>query len=94
MRLLQWLCLAALLCCQLCAFASLRDEPKVPKVGEGKKQVYGTQCKLENGEAIPEPIEDEANVDKRRAEVGLQPLAEYLKLLKEVYLGKQPEKKP
>jgi len=31
------------------------------------------------------PIEDEANVDKRRAEVGLSPLAEYREGLKQMY---------
>ena len=29
------------------------------------------------GELIPQPIEDEANLDRRRAELGLQPFAEY-----------------
>lgn len=61
-------------------------------VAEGKKQIYGTQCKIENGDAIPHPIEDEANVDKRRAEVGMPPMAEYLKVLKEMYFGKKPDK--
>jgi hypothetical protein len=46
---------------------------------EQKKQIYGTQLHGENGKLVPDPIEDEANVDKRRAEVGLEPLAEYLK---------------
>lgn len=55
-------------------------------VGEGKRQVYGTQAKLKGKEFVPEPIEDEANVDKRRAEVGLPPLSEYLKVLKQMYL--------
>ena len=54
-------------------------------VGEGKRQVYGTQAKLKGKEFVPDPIEDEANVDKRRAEVGLPALSEYLKVLKEIY---------
>lgn len=44
-------------------------------MNQGKKQIYGTQIK--NKELYP--IEDEANVDARRAAVGLPPLAEYLK---------------
>ena len=32
-----------------------------------------------------DPLEDEANVDTRRAEVGLPPLAEYVKQLEAVY---------
>jgi hypothetical protein len=58
-------------------------------VREGKPQVYGTQAKAppnwKGHEPVLEPIEDEANVDKRRAEVGLPPLAEYLVMLKELY---------
>ncbi|MBX7104745.1 MAG: hypothetical protein K1X57_11735 [Gemmataceae bacterium] len=48
-------------------------------LAEGKKQRYGTQFILADGKCKPRPIEDEANVDKRRAEVDLQPLAAYLK---------------
>ena len=55
-------------------------------IGEGKPQVYGTQAKRfeewKGQEPALEPIEDEANVDKRRAEVGLSPLSEYRELLK------------
>ena len=56
-------------------------------VREGKPQVYGTQAKRFDGanEPIFEPIEDEANVDRRRAEVGLPPLAEYREILKRLY---------
>jgi hypothetical protein len=59
------------------------------RVAEGKPQVYGTQAKRFaewNGpEPTLQPIEDEANVDKRRAEVGLPPLAEYKEFLKRMY---------
>jgi uncharacterized protein DUF6624 len=56
------------------------------RVGEGKPQVYGTQVKEWNGqEPVLRAIEDEANVDKRRAEVGLPTLAEYRELLKRIY---------
>jgi hypothetical protein len=51
-------------------------------VKEKKKQTYGTEL---NVKFEPEPIEDEANVDKRREEVGLMPLAEYLKVTREAY---------
>jgi hypothetical protein len=49
---------------------------------EGKKQVYGTQVRSgpdTGGKLVLHPIEDERNVDVRRASVGLPPLAEYLK---------------
>jgi hypothetical protein len=58
-------------------------------VGEGKPQVYGTQAKRfeewKGQEPALEPIEDEANVDKRRAEVGLFPLSEYREMLRRLY---------
>ena len=43
--------------------------------GRGKKQRYGTNYELHDGELIPAPIEDEANVDARRREAGLLTLA-------------------
>jgi hypothetical protein len=62
-------------------------------VADKKKQLYGTQFTMKDGELVPSPIEDEANVDKRRKEVGLETMAEYTKILKEVYKPKPPEKK-
>jgi hypothetical protein len=50
-------------------------------IGEGKKQVYGSQ--LDNnstsGDLEVLPLEDPDNVDKRRAEMGLETMAEYCK---------------
>jgi hypothetical protein len=45
----------------------------------GKKQIYGSQIgrDMKTGKYYIDPIEDEANVDKRRATVGLGPLADY-----------------
>jgi Family of unknown function (DUF6624) len=57
-------------------FAYLTDRLRL---GEKKKQVYGTQIRLAEGKLQPLPIENEADVDKRRKEVGLPPLADYLK---------------
>jgi hypothetical protein len=55
-------------------------------VEDGRPQVYGSRVdKWEMGEPALYPIEDEANVDKRRAEVGLSSLAEYRKFLKQMY---------
>jgi len=54
-------------------------------VAEKKPQLYGTQFNSKDGEFIPFPIEDEANVDKRRQAMGLEPLAEYKRRLLEVY---------
>ena len=59
-------------------------------VRDGQPQVYGSQARpfdeWIDGEPALEPIEDERNVDVRRAEIGLPPLAEYRELLKRLYL--------
>jgi hypothetical protein len=48
---------------------------------EGKKQIYGTQLRLNQRTQLMElyPIEDEENVDARRVGAGLEPLAQYVK---------------
>ena len=48
---------------------------------QGKKQIYGSQIGFdkETEKYIVQNLEDPDNVDKRRAEVGLQPLADYVK---------------
>lgn len=61
------------------AFAQLHDNILVSK---GVKQRYGTQIKVNPKTQKPYiyPIEDEKNVDVRRAAVGLNPISEYAKL--------------
>lgn len=54
-------------------------------LAEGKKQLYGTQFEVKDGEFVPLPIEDEVNVDARRKEVGLDTLEEYKQQLKQFY---------
>ena len=69
-------------------FAYLTDRVLV---AEGKKQLYGSQFQQEkDGRWKPKPIEDPDNVDKRRAEMGLEPLAEYAKVLESMYGTKPP----
>jgi hypothetical protein len=48
---------------------------------EKKKQLYGTQLVSKDGKLVPQPIEDEENVDARRKELGMPPLADYLKMV-------------
>ncbi len=62
-------------------------------VGENKKQLYGTQFQERDGKLIPQPIEDEAHVDKRRKELGLSSMAEYQKLMEEFYQSTGKAKK-
>ena len=61
----------------------------IDRVEDRKRQVYGTRLKpfdqWKDREPVPEPIKDEANVDKRRAEVGLLPLCFYLEDMKEMH---------
>ncbi|QVL31063.1 hypothetical protein KIH39_19755 [Telmatocola sphagniphila] len=61
---------------------------------EGKKQLYGTQLQQKEGKFIPKPVEDEANLDARRKELGLQPMAEYLEVATKMFkLNDKPAKK-
>ncbi len=48
---------------------------------QGKKQIYGSQLTQSGSEEkyVFFPIEDEANVNKRRAAVGLEPIEDYAK---------------
>lgn len=46
-------------------------------VGEGKPQRYGTQFTEKDGVMVPQPIEDAAQVDARRASMGLGTMEEY-----------------
>jgi hypothetical protein len=48
---------------------------------QGRPQVYGTQTTFRGREPIVDPIADSANVDARRAELGLPPLAVYMRFL-------------
>lgn len=68
-------------------FALLQDRILI---SQGEKQTYGTQVKfvMETKKHEFLPIEDEKDLNKRRASVGLQPIEEYAKLFNISY-GKQ-----
>ena len=55
------------------------------RVHEGRLQLYGTQLRTVNGELTAGEIEDEAQVDERRARVGLGPLSEYVGMVKRLH---------
>jgi tetratricopeptide (TPR) repeat protein len=57
------------------SFAFLEDRMRLYK---GEYQVYGTQVVKDGDEYKVFPISDPANVDTRRAELGFEPLEEYL----------------
>lgn len=50
-------------------------------LGQGKRQVYGSQISRdpETEKYYVRPLEDPLNVDKRRLQVGLPPLSEYVR---------------
>lgn len=50
-------------------------------LGQGKKQIYGSQITMDMKTQLyyVRPLEDPDNVDKRRSEVGLEPLEYYVK---------------
>lgn len=56
-------------------FAYLTDRVRV---AEGRPQLCGTQNRVVDGKVVSAEIEDAAQVDDRRAAVGLGPVAEYL----------------
>jgi hypothetical protein len=60
---------------------------------DGQKQRYGTQFENKDGKWQPKPMEDPANVDTRRKEMGMPPLAEYAKMIEQMYERKPQEKK-
>jgi hypothetical protein len=58
-------------------------------INEGKKQVYGSQVREnpETGKAELYPVEDEKNLNKRRAEIDLIPIEDYLKYMGIEYIA-------
>jgi hypothetical protein len=57
------------------------------RVHDGKPQRYGTQFRIVDEVLVAYPIEDIANLDARRAAVGLMPMSEYAQLLRGMYRG-------
>lgn len=54
-------------------------------VDQGKPQIYGSNFESRDGQLVMSPTEDVVNLDKRRKEIGLPTIAEYMKMLKEFY---------
>jgi len=55
------------------------------RVNRGRGQLYGTQFRQENNKHVPRPIEDEENVDARRAALGMGPLSEQVEHMYKKY---------
>ena len=55
------------------------------RVNRGEPQLYDTQFRQINGQHVPKPIEDEANVDTRRRAMGMGTMAERIAEMYEKY---------
>jgi hypothetical protein len=55
------------------------------RLHQGKKQLYGSGFEFKDGKLVMNPVEDPKNLEKRRKEIGLPPLAEYMKMMGELY---------
>ena len=58
------------------SFAYLTDRVNI---NSGKPQIYGTQLDYKDDKAIPKNLKDPKNVNKRRLEMGLDSLEDYLR---------------
>lgn len=54
-------------------------------IAEGKKQVYGTQFKIESGKLVMSPTEDLDNLEERRSKMGISTVETQLNELKDNY---------
>ncbi|HEY2867693.1 MAG TPA: DUF6624 domain-containing protein [Pyrinomonadaceae bacterium] len=64
------------------AYANFVDRLRLHK---GKKQLYGSGFEFKDGKMVLSPTEDLKNLEKRRAKIGLPPMAEAIKMMKELY---------
>ena len=55
------------------------------RLHQGKPQLYGSGFETKDGKLVMSKAKDIKNLDKRRAEIGLPPIAEYVKGLEEMY---------
>ena len=55
------------------------------RLHQGKKQLYGAGFEFRDGKLVLSPTEDIKNLEKRRAKIGLPPMAEYIKELEDLY---------
>jgi len=55
------------------------------RVHQGKLQMYGCNFDIKDGKLVMSRTKDPKNLDRRRAKIGLPPIAEYAKILAEMY---------
>lgn len=54
-------------------------------VKQGKPQIYGSNFESKDGKLVMSKTKDIKNLDKRRKAIGLPPIDEYVKMMKEFY---------
>jgi len=54
-------------------------------VHQNKPQIYGSNFDFKDGKLVMSAVKDRKNLDRRRRKIGLPPIEEYAKMLKEVY---------
>jgi hypothetical protein len=54
-------------------------------VKQGKPQIYGSNFESKGGRLVMSKTIDVKNLDKRRKDIGLPPIAEYVKMMKDAY---------
>lgn len=55
------------------------------RLHQGKKQLYGSGFEFKDGKMVLSPTEDLKHLERRRAKIGLPPMAEAIKMMKEIY---------
>ena len=55
------------------------------RLHQGKKQLYGTGFEFKDGKMVLNPTENLKDLEKRRAKIGLPPMSEAVKMMKEIY---------
>ena len=55
------------------------------RLHQGKKQLYGTGFEFKDGKMVLSPTEDLKHLEKRRTKIGLPPMSEAVKMMKEIY---------
>jgi hypothetical protein len=61
------------------------------RLAENRPQLYGTQLERVDGMLVPSTIEGEADIDQRRAELGMEPLAQYLEVARQRFFPVEAE---
>jgi hypothetical protein len=55
------------------------------RLRQGKLQIYGSGFEIKDGKLVLSPTLDLKNLEKRRRKIGLPPMSEHIKVLREMY---------